>query len=373
MIWTVVAVVVLLAWSNGSNDNFKGVSTLYGSGSAGYKTALAWATAMQLCGSLLTLALAAGLVKTFSAKGLVPDAVAASPSFLTASALGAGLTVLLATLIGLPVSTTHGLTGALIGAGLATGVGVNLTVLGKSFVLPLLLSPVLAVVLTAVLYAVARSARKALGVERESCVCIGAEYVSIRAVTAQGLAAIADERVRLAVKTGSQGCTDRYTGRVVGISAQRAVDVLHFLSAGAVCFARGLNDTPKVVALLLAAKAVSGAAGLPIVGIAMSVGGLVGARKVAQTMARKITPLNAGQGLVASLTTAGLVIAASRFGLPVSTTHVATGGIFGIGAATGKASWKTIAAILTAWVTTLPLAAVLGAGAFYVMRSLSWR
>jgi len=170
MTWVVLSAVVLLAWSNGSNDNFKGVSTLYGSGSAGYKTALAWAMVTQLAGSLLTLALAAGLVKTFSTRGLVPDAVAASPTFLAAAALGAGLTVLLATVFGLPVSTTHGLTGALIGAGLATGAGVNFGVLGRSFVLPLLLSPVLAMALTAGLYPIARFARKTLGCRaRELC------------------------------------------------------------------------------------------------------------------------------------------------------------------------------------------------------------
>jgi PiT family inorganic phosphate transporter len=232
----VMGVVVLLAWSNGSNDNFKGVSTLYGSGSAGYKTALTWATAMQLAGSLLTMMLAAGLVKTFSAKGLVPDAVAMSQAFLSAAALGAGLTVFLATLVGLPVSTTHALTGALIGAGLATGAGVNFAVLGKSFVLPLLLSPVLAVVLTAGLYPIAR---KRFGIERQSCVSIGTEYVPIHAVTPNGLANITEERLRLAVVAGtSQDCVERYNGNVVGLSAQRAVDTLHFVSAGAVCFAR---------------------------------------------------------------------------------------------------------------------------------------
>ena len=76
MTGVVLAVALFLAWSNGSNDNFKGVATIYGSGTASYRTALAWATATTLAGSLLTLLLAASLIKTFSAKGLVPDAVA---------------------------------------------------------------------------------------------------------------------------------------------------------------------------------------------------------------------------------------------------------------------------------------------------------
>src|SRR6185369_4721511 len=141
MAWLVLAVVLFLAWNNGGNDNFKGVATLYGSGTTSYRRALAWATVTTLAGSLLTLVLATGLVKTFSAKGLVPDAVAANPAFLAAAAFGAGATVLVATVAGLPVSTTHALTGALLGAGLSTGATIDTAMLGRSFVLPLLLSP----------------------------------------------------------------------------------------------------------------------------------------------------------------------------------------------------------------------------------------
>src|SRR5207244_924500 len=152
--------VLFLAYSNGANDNFKGVATLYGSGATSYRRALAWATATQLAGSLLALGLAAGLVKAFSARGLVPDAVATSPSFLGAAALGAMATVLLATRLGMPVSTTHALTGALVGAGFVTvGAEVNLSVLGKTFFLPLVVSPILAVGLTVLLYPIARAAR----------------------------------------------------------------------------------------------------------------------------------------------------------------------------------------------------------------------
>ncbi|MGH8480986.1 MAG: inorganic phosphate transporter, partial [Nevskiaceae bacterium] len=127
-------------------------------------------------------------------------------------------------------------------------------------------------------------------------------------------------------------------------------------------FARGVNDTPKIVALvLLAAPVVGGLAAFPAVAIAMAAGGLLGARRVAQTMSKKITAMNPGQGLTANLITSALVLAASPLGLPLSTTHVSCGALFGIGAVTRQARWKTIAGILAAWLVTLPLAAVLGA------------
>lgn len=331
----VFAIVLFLAWSNGSNDNFKGVATIYGSGTASYRTALAWATVTTLAGSLLTLVLAAGLVKTFSAKGLVAPEVAASPHFLGAAALGAALTVLCASLLGMPVSTTHGLTGALIGAGLMSRSGVDFSVLGKNFFLPLLLSPLLAMALTIGLYPLSRLVRRVLGAQ---------------VVPASSLAGGSDSS---------------------SASTSSGIDALHFLSAGAVSFARGLNDTPKIVAVLLGAQAASAQVGLVTIGVAMALGGLIGSRKVAETMSKRIVTLNAGQGLVANLTTALLVIAASRFGLPVSTTHVATGGLFGIGVMTGTARARTIATILVAWATTLPLGAALGACAMLLFRYFS--
>ena len=53
MTWILLAAVLFLAYSNGSNDNFKGVATIYGSGTASYRKSLAWATATTLAGSLL--------------------------------------------------------------------------------------------------------------------------------------------------------------------------------------------------------------------------------------------------------------------------------------------------------------------------------
>ena len=72
----------------------------------------------------------------------------------------------------------------------------------------------------------------------------------------------------------------------------------------------------------------------------------------------------------ANLVTSMLVIFASKFGMPVSTTHVSCGSLFGIGAVTRQAKWKTIFQILTAWLTTLPVAAILGAGCFLAIRAM---
>ncbi len=355
----VLLAVFLLAYANGANDNFKGVATLYGSGTASYRASLAWATVTTLGGSLLALALAAGLVKTFSGKGLVPDGVATSPAFVAATASGAMATVLLASRLGLPVSTTHALSGALVGAGLvAAGAAVNFAALGRSFFLPLVVTPVLAMTLAALLYPLARQARRILGVERDSCVCVGAAPL-VRLARGPGAMALA---ATLDASVGREhACQERYRGAVLGLSAQHALDGLHFLSAGAVGFARGLNDTPKIVALLLVAGAVGAHTSLGLVGLAMALGGLFGARRVAETLAHKVTPLDPGQGFVANVTTAALVLGASHLGMPVSTTHVATGGLFGIGMVKGTARWRMVATIGAAWVTTLPLAALLGA------------
>jgi inorganic phosphate transporter, PiT family len=96
-------------------------------------------------------------------------------------------------------------------------------------------------------------------------------------------------------------------------------------------------------------------------------GGILNARKVAETMSHKITPLNHGQGFCANLVTGLLVIFASKFGLPVSTTHVSVGSITGLGMVSGGANYRVITQILLAWVGTLPCAAALSAGVYFVL------
>src|SRR6202022_574717 len=102
-----------LAYYNGANDNFKGVSSLFGSRTCGYRTAISWATITTFAGSITSIFLAQTLLKKFSGKGIVPDQFVGSEYFVLAVALGAGLTVIFATLTGFQISTTHPLTGAI--------------------------------------------------------------------------------------------------------------------------------------------------------------------------------------------------------------------------------------------------------------------
>jgi PiT family inorganic phosphate transporter len=134
---------------------------------------------------------------------------------------------------------------------------------------------------------------------------------------------------------------------------------MHFLSAGLVSFARGLNDTPKIAALLLAAPAFTSFSAATVCGVAMALGGWLGAKRTAETMSHRITSMNAGQGFTANLATAVLVTSASRWGLPVSTTHVSCGALFGIGSTKGHGNYHMIGQILLAWITTLPCAAAI--------------
>ncbi len=356
----IIVAVLFLAFANGANDNFKGVATLFGSGTARYRTALLWATVTTLGGSVLALALASGLVDTFKGKGLVPDAVTTDPRFLLSVGLGAALTVILATVLGLPVSTTHALTGGLVGAGLLAADGaVQFSALGTSFVLPLMFAPVVALLLAIVLYPVVRAVRRGVGVSSRTCVCVGG-VIEEATLQPDGSVLLVRTGVVVTVGTGAE-CRTRYAGRVVGIEVGPALDVVHYLSAGAVCFARALNDTPKLVALLIAARAINPTAGLAAVAVAMAVGGVLAARRVAETMSKRITRMTPGQGLTANLVTTLMVLGASRLGLPVSTTHVSVGALFGIGTVNGTARAKTILSILLAWVTTLPLGAALAA------------
>lgn len=361
-----------LAYSNGANDNFKGVATLFGSGTTNYKQAITWATITTFAGSIAAIFLAGSLVKHFSGKGLVPDTLVQSPEFAISIALGAALTVFLATKIGMPISTTHSLVGALFGSGVvAAGADFNFAQLGKAFLFPLIVSPFMAAAVSLIAYVIFRRLRVAFKIEKESCLFVGNEYVPVAKFQGRtGIATMSAELQKTVSISKEEDFVERYQGSFLKINAQKLLDSAHFLSAGVVSFARGLNDTPKIVGLLVVINSLDIKWGMIGVAIAMAIGGLINAKKVGVLMSKKITPMNSGQGFTANLVTGLLVTTASIHGMPVSTTHVSVGSIFGIGTVTKKANVVVVKKILLSWFLTLPIAAICSAIVYYVILRL---
>lgn len=300
---------LFLAYSNGANDNFKGVATLFGSRTCSYQTAILWATFTTFTGAVAATFLASTSIKFFSGKGLVPNAIANAPEFHLAVAIAAGLTVLIATFMGFPISTTHSLIGAIVGAGLvAIGLKVNFAALVASFVLPLLLSPIIAILLSALIYSLS-------------------SYINYK-----------------------------YNLLI----SQKMIDTFHFISAGIISFARGFNYTPKIVSLILIIEYFSIQGAMITIAIAMALGGLLNSQKVAITMSEKITSMDRIQGLSANIVTGIILITTNHFGFPVSITHLSVASIFGVGLIGKKSNIRVFYQTFLSWIFTLPTAAVIG-------------
>jgi len=300
---------LFLAYCNGGNDNFKGVATLFGSRTCSYQTAILWSTFTTFAGAVTATFLGNTSIKIFLGKGLVPNTIANAPEFHLAVAIAAGLTVLIATFMGFPISTTHSLIGAIVGAGLiAIGLKVNFAALVGSFILPLLVSPMIAILLGGLIYSVST-------------------YINYK--------------YNLIIN-------------------RKIADTCHFISAGIISFARGFNYTPKVVSLILIIEYFSIQGAMITVAIAMALGGLLNSQKVAITMSEKITSMNHTQGLSANVVTGLVYIISNHFGLPVSITHLSVASIFGVGLIGKKSNIRVFYQIFLSWILTLPTAAVIG-------------
>ncbi len=359
-----LTLLALLAFANGANDNCKGVATLVGYGAASARRALLWAAVTTAAGAAVSFWFAGGLVRSFSTGLFSSGSIADASLFFAAVLFGAIGWIALATLTGLPVSTTHAITGALVGTGLVVLGNSDLKwgYLGSKFAMPLLLGPLLGLVIVYLAawpigYVVARSARR--------CVCLFDEPVIGRSRMA---AAVAADELTVVVDSES-ACAA--AGPAAAVSATSVTNAAHWLSSGLVGFARGWNDTPKIAALaLVVLPATQRTMAFAIVVMAMALGGLIAGRRVLRTLAEKVTPLPLSQSLTASFVTAALVGLASWNGLPVSTTHVATGSIVGAGLSNDRTQvrWGKVTEIVLSWLVTVPVAGLLAAIAAIVLR-----
>lgn len=366
--------VMALAYANGTNDVSKAIATLVGSGVSDYRAAIIWGTVWTVAGACLSAFVASAMLKTFSA-GLILPGTAVPPALASAILIGAIGWVFVASKTGLPVSTTHALTGALVGAGLVSiGIqGLAWPAITGKIGLPLLLSPVLALTVAFLLHpALKHVADRWEG----TCLCVMPASRALVTIDAWG-------NTRTLIQTSVLGQP------VVAVPAQceRAglqglavgLDSIHWLSSGLASLARGANDTPKIMAMLLLGSASASWPSVAVqfgtlaaVAVAMGLGSYIGGFRVTEVLAEKVTRMDHVEGLSANLTTSSLVLVSATMGLPVSTTHVSSSAIIGIGVRKGLGAvrWTTVLDMVLAWIVTLPVAAVLAALAYVVLSRL---
>jgi PiT family inorganic phosphate transporter len=154
---------------------------------------------------------------------------------------------------------------------------------------------------------------------------------------------------------------------------------LQIISSAAMAFSHGQNDAQKSMGIitlaLIGAKAIPAKADVPLwvmlsCATAMALGTSAGGWRIIRTMGHKIIRLEPVNGFAAETSGAAVIMTASHFGMPVSTTHVIAGSIFGVGASKriSAVRWQVAQTMVTAWIITIPAAATIGALTYGLLR-----
>jgi len=319
----VVVVVTALAFdfTNGFHDTANAVATSIATGALKPRTAVLLAGVLNLVGAFISVEVA----KTISS-GLVDD-TKITATVIFAGLVGAIVWNLLTWLVGLPSSSSHALIGGLIGATcVASGAdAVKFAGLVGKVLLPAVLAPIIAGVIALI-----------------------ATYLAYR-ITARAAPATVTKGFKL--------------GQIV--------------SSSMVSLAHGTNDAQKTMGVitltLITAGALPAGAGPPFwvilsSGTAIALGTYAGGWRIIQTLGMRVSEIRSPQGFAAGTSTATVILTSSHLGFPLSTTQVATGAVFGAGAARGAAGvrWSIGGQVAFGWLLTLPAAAAFGAVAAWV-------
>jgi len=321
----IVVVVVLTAlvfdFTNGFHDTANAMATSIATGALRPKVAVTVAGCLNLVGAFLSVEVA----KTISG-GLV-DETLINPVVIFAGLVGAILWNLVTWYLGLPSSSSHALFGGLIGATWVAGGldAIHLNAVLNKVIVPAVLSPVVA-----------------------ALIAITVTYLALRITTraAPGL-------VRRGFKRGQT------------------------VSSSMLALAHGTNDAQKtmgVITLTLITSGLLAPGSAPpfwvvlSAGLAIALGTYMGGWRIIRTLGKRVSDIQPVQGFAAETTSAAVLLSSTHLGLPLSTTQVCTGSIFGAGAGRRLASvhWGVAGRIVLAWSCTLPAAAVVGAAASWL-------
>ncbi len=319
----VVAVALAFDYTNGFHDTANVVATSISTRAMPPRAAVAFAAVLNFLGAFVSLEVAATVAKD------VVDAEAITTTVIFAGLIGAIAWNLMTWYFGLPSSSSHALIGGVVGAVLAAA-GLSAVqgdgVLGKVLV-PAVIAPILAFVVA-------------------------------------GLAITVAYRIVARLRPGP--VTNGYR-------------VGQILSGGILALAHGTNDAQKTMGVILLALIAHGSvspdAGVPFwvvvsAATAIALGTYSGGWRIIQTMGTRIHKMDSAQGFSAQGAGAVVILAASHFGYPLSTTHVISGGVIGAGAAKRLSAvrWGIAGNMMVAWILTLPAAALMGAVVYGLTR-----
>ena len=324
----VVALAVFFDYVNGFHDTANAIATSVATKALRPRYAIIMATTFNFLGAFAGTAVA----KTIGA-GLVNDA-STTQAIVAAALIGAIVWNLITWRLGLPSSSSHALIGGLLGATIV-GAGfdqLNLPGIWNKVIIPLVTSPLLGFTLAFVLM-------------------IGL-YWAFRRVQRRPLA--------------------------------RGFRRVQVLSAGYMAFAHGSNDAQKTMGIITLALVAAGilpdAKTIPwevivISATAISLGTAVGGWRIMHTMGHKVVELEPIHGFAAETTGATVIYGAALLGMPVSTTHVISSAIMGVGSSKGVRGvrWGVARSILVAWVLTIPAAATVGALAWFSINAVGMK
>lgn len=342
-----VMIGAFLALSIGANDSANALGPAVGAGAISVRAGLLLVALAEIAGALTA---GARVGETLSS-GIIDPAMLGQPGadqVMLAAMIAAAAWIALATWAGAPVSTTHAIVGGIAGAGIAVfGIegtswrGLMLIAFGWVF------SPIIAALIAAAMLALLRAAihrapDPAAAAARWLPAAVGAvaTVLTAYALTVSGCSAVA---LAVAVPLAAVAAWWLARRRVALAQAadlrpRQAMERLFgpplVAAAVLIAFGHGANDVGNVAAPLAVIASGGGTVAAPWLATAalgFALGATLFGRRLVRMVGTKITRLNPARSLCVTLATALVLLGATWAGLPVSTTHVAVGGVLGVG------------------------------------------